>query len=137
MCHRPASAARSLDEQAGRNVSELERRLAQARHFAVHVEKRVLDSAYAERISIGRARNKDLVLRHPSVSKFHAWFELGADGSLCVADAGGKNGTQLGSRVLPAREPVSVAPGEVLRFGTVDSVLCAAETLWQLIARRA
>ncbi len=47
--------------------------------FATHVialEKRDDASGpFPSRVSIGRARNADIVLRHESVSKFHAWFE--------------------------------------------------------------
>ncbi len=131
----PGMEVRAVDGQAVQNASELERRLATRRYFAIRVEKNANGSAYQERISIGRARNTDIVLRHASVSKFHAWFEIGNDGSLQLTDAGSKNGTQLAGRVLPARQLVKVNPGDVLCFGSVEAVLCAAETLWRLISR--
>ena len=42
--------------------------------FCVALRKRPeTDAAFPNRISVGRAPNKDIVLRDPSVSKFHAW----------------------------------------------------------------
>jgi hypothetical protein len=120
--------------QVTASVAELKHRIAQARHFAISIEKRVEDAAYAERISVGRARNKDIVLRHASVSKFHAWLEVDAKGNLQVADAGSKNGTRVGTKDLTPRELVRVSPGETMRFGGVEATVCLGETFWRLIS---
>jgi hypothetical protein len=127
------SQAPANDDAIGVSVSELRRRLAQARHFAITVDKRVHDGTYVDRISVGRARNKDIVLRHPSVSKFHAWFERDAQGNWCVADAGSKNGTRANSAEMQARELVKVKTGDVLRFGSVEAMVCSSDTLWKSV----
>jgi hypothetical protein len=121
------------NDDSGVSVSELRRRLSQARHFAITVEKRVHDGSYVDRISVGRARNKDIVLRHPSVSKFHAWFERDPQGNLCVADAGSKNGTRNNASDAQARELLPVRTGDVLRFGSVEAMVCSADTLWRSV----
>jgi hypothetical protein len=121
------------DDAVGVSVSELRRRLSQARHFAITVDKRVHDGTYVDRISVGRARNKDIVLRHPSVSKFHAWFERDSHGNWCVADAGSKNGTRANATEMQARELVTVKTGDVLRFGSVEAMVCSSDTLWKTV----
>lgn len=123
----------SKDDPAGVGVAELRRRLTQARHFAITLEKRVHDGSYQDRVSVGRARNKDVVLRHPSVSKFHAWFERDASGIWCVADAGSKNGTRANAADVAVRELAKVKPGDVLRFGSVEVMLCSADSLWKTL----
>jgi hypothetical protein len=128
-----ASRVSPANDDGGVSVSELRRRLSQARHFAITVEKRVHDGSYVDRISVGRARNKDIVLRHPSVSKFHAWFERDPQGNLCVADAGSKNGTRNNASDAQARELLPVRTGDVLRFGSVEAMLCSADTLWRSV----
>jgi hypothetical protein len=128
-----ASRTPAVGDDGGVSVSELRRRLSQARHFAITVEKRVHDGSYVDRISVGRARNKDIVLRHPSVSKFHAWFERDPQGNLCVADAGSKNGTRNNASDVQARELVPVRTGDVLRFGSVEAMVCSADTLWRSV----
>jgi hypothetical protein len=125
--HRPANDDGSV------SVHDLRRRLAQARHFAITIDKRVHDGTYVDRISVGRARNKDIVLRHPSVSKFHAWFERDPQGAWCVADAGSKNGTRANSNDVQARELIKVNQGDVLRFGSVEVMVCSAGTLWRSV----
>jgi hypothetical protein len=121
------------NDDAGVSVSELRRRLSQARHFAITVEKRVHDGSYVDRISVGRARNKDIVLRHPSVSKFHAWFERDSHGNFCLADAGSKNGTRSNAHDVQARELIPIRTGDVLRFGSVEAMVCSADTLWRSV----
>jgi hypothetical protein len=115
------------------SVSEVRRRLAQARHFAITIDKRVHDGLFQERISVGRARNKDIVLRHPSISKFHAWFERDAEGKWRVADAGSKNGTRSNASDVQVRDLVYVKPGDVLRFGSVEAIVCNSDTLWRAV----
>lgn len=88
-----------------------------------------------EQITIGRARNHDIVLRDASVSKFHAFFDITEKGELWLRDAGSKNhttveGTRIGEGGLRPK------PGDVIRFGTVDTVYVDADTLFRLLSRR-
>jgi pSer/pThr/pTyr-binding forkhead associated (FHA) protein len=99
-------------------------------HFALQLRKRAGD-AYADRISVGRARNKDVVLREESVSKFHAWFEMDEEGRFYLADAGSANGTRVAGRLLVPRELSPVAMGAVIEFGGVRATLCPGELLWR------
>ena len=129
----PRAGAPSPKDDAGVSVSELRRRLSQARHFAITLDKRVHDGTYIDRISVGRARNKDIVLRHPSVSKFHAWFERDPQGNWCVADAGSKNGTRANATEMQPRDLVKINQGDVLRFGSVEAMVCSSDTLWRTV----
>jgi hypothetical protein len=131
--HEVVRGMSAKDDPSGVSVSELTRRLSQARHFAITVDKRVHDGTYVDRISVGRARNKDIVLRHPSVSKFHAWFERNPDGAWCVADAGSKNGTRTNTVEMQPRDLIKVKPGDVIRFGSVEAMMCSGDTLWRAV----
>jgi hypothetical protein len=121
------------NDKGSASLSELRRRLDKGRHFALTVEKREQDSAYADRISVGRTRNKDIVLRHASVSKFHAWFEKDAQENWWVADAESRNGTRLNTNALPSRELSPVKTGDVLLFGSVEIIVCASASLWKSV----
>jgi pSer/pThr/pTyr-binding forkhead associated (FHA) protein len=71
------------------------------------------------------------VLRDRSVSKFHAWFERGAAGALLLADAGSKNGTSVNGDQTVPRELTNVKAGDVVRFGSVEAVICTPDALWR------
>ncbi|HEX4352914.1 MAG TPA: FHA domain-containing protein [Polyangiales bacterium] len=129
----PRAFSNTKEDPTGVSVAELRRRLAQARHFAITLDKRVNDGTYTDRISVGRARNKDIVLRHPSVSKFHAWFERDPQGVWCVADAGSKNGTRANAVEMQPRDLVKVKQGDLLRFGSVEAMVCSADSLWRTV----
>jgi hypothetical protein len=103
------------------------------RYYVMPLRKRTDDPTFLDRISVGRATNKDIVLRHPSVSKFHSWFEMGDQGELYVADSDSTNATQLNGRKLPARELSRVQPGDHLRFGSVECVACDPSDFWRAI----
>lgn len=114
------------------SLAVLRRRLQASPHYALTIEKRVETATYMERISVGRARNQDVVLRHASVSKFHAWFQRDDSGQWRVADAGSKNGTRINQDESSKRELTIVNPGDVIRFGSVETVLCAPDLLWKV-----
>ena len=103
-------------------------------HFALLLRKRVGgDTAYKDRISVGRARNKDIVLRHPSVSKFHGWFEVDERGTFYFTDADSKNRTRVNSITLFPRERSAVQSGDTIRFGSVEAFLCAPQIFWRAV----
>jgi hypothetical protein len=120
------------------SAADLARRLEEGPYFAVPLRKRSdADALYMERISVGRARNKDIVLRHQSVSKFHGWFEVDEGGAFYLTDAGSKNSTRLNGNALAPRERTEVDAGDSIRFGSVEAVLASAETLWSALSGRA
>jgi hypothetical protein len=113
---------------------DLARRLEVGSHFVVPLRKRPgAEAAYAERISVGRARNKDVVLRHTSVSKFHGWFEVDEAGSFHFTDAGSSNGTRNNGVTLVPRERTQLEPGDIIRFGSVEAALWTSRMLWDAV----
>lgn len=112
----------------------LRARLREGSHFVVPLRKRTdVDAAFTDRISIGRAINKDIVLRHSSVSKFHAWLEIDENDTFHLADADSKNSTWVNGESLVSRQLVPVAPGDLLRFGSVEAALVAPRELWEAL----
>jgi hypothetical protein len=103
------------------------------RYFVMPLRKRTDDATFLDRVSVGRATNKDIVLRHPSVSKFHAWFEMDENRSLYVADADSTNGTMQNGKKLTPRELVRISPNDHLRFGSIDCVACDPSEFWRAI----
>ena len=81
-------------------------------------------------ISLGRAPNNDLVLRHPSVSKFHASLEPGDDGTVKIVDTASTNHTSVNGVPLESRVPVLARSGDRLHFGDVETVLWSPRALW-------
>src|SRR4029078_3145213 len=100
-----------------------------APYFIVPLRKRRgAGKPFAHRISVGRARNNDILLRHSSVSKFHGWFEMGPRGEMRVADARSSNGTFLNDDAL-GRELAAASEGDVIKFGSIVMTVCSAPTL--------
>ena len=56
---------------------------------------------YPDRVSVGRARNCDVVMRDPSVSKLHAHFRIGGP-KLELVDIDSQNGTRVNGRAAGA-----------------------------------
>jgi hypothetical protein len=115
------------------NPDALAQLLAEHRYFAVQVQKRDgAEALFMGRVSVGRAQNKDIVLRHSSVSKFHAWFEVEPE-CVYLSDAGSTNLTRVNDETIEPRTRVMVSPGAAIRFGSLETVLCSAETLWSCL----
>lgn len=101
----------------------------------VHVlKKRDDDAAFLDKITVGRTRNHDLVLRDPSVSKFHASFQPREDGAMMLRDMGSKNHTFVNGEVLDG--PRLLEPGDSLTFGSVETLFCSPEGLWHALSGR-
>lgn len=110
---------------------ELRKRLLAASYYVVPLKQRELGATpFAGKVSVGRARNNDIVLRHATVSKFHAWFDL-EDDRLLISDARSKNHTYLSGAPIPSNEPVLVPPGAAVRFGRVSALVVTPEALWR------
>ncbi len=88
---------------------------------------------FADRISIGRATNCDIVLSDGSVSKLHAHVRA-IGGVLHIADVGSQNGTFLDGKQLVAQAPAPFRIGARVRFGSVGALLANAATVYDLVA---
>ena len=87
---------------------------------------------WPDRISVGRARNCDVSIRDPSVSKLHAHFHLREDGRYDLTDLDSQNGTSVNGRPLPSQSPETVNPGDALLFGSVSCKLLTSAQLYDL-----
>ncbi|MFH2009751.1 MAG: FHA domain-containing protein [bacterium] len=93
------------------------------------------------RISVGRAKNNDVIIDHPSVSKLHAHFlvpgrdslTLDPPSALALTDAESKNGTRLNGTLLAAASEVEIRPGDRLQFGAVTCDVLTAESLHRIL----
>lgn len=88
---------------------------------------------YPDRISVGRARNCDLVLRDLSVSKLHAHFKTRDNGKFDLVDLDSQNGTFVNGNQLTPNKPESVWPGDTVSFGNVTAWLLDAGALYDLL----
>jgi hypothetical protein len=84
---------------------------------------------YKDRISLGRARNCDIVIRHPSISKLHAHIRVHEDKSYTIADVGSHNGTRIGDRALFPQVAEPLCPNSLIFFGAVAMRVLDAESL--------
>jgi hypothetical protein len=114
------------------NATRLDEVMSQS-CYVVPLRKRSAVS-FVSFVSVGRTRNHDIVLRHPSISKFHASLEI-EDDELFVKDAGSRNHTYVNNESITER--TAVHSGDSLRFGYVDGVVCKSAALWNAVRSRA
>ncbi|WP_448380012.1 FHA domain-containing protein [Gloeomargarita sp.] len=91
-------------------------------------EPAVLDLRRRQRLTIGRDPQNDLVISHPTVSRYHARVER-QDGSFVLTDLGSTNGTYVNGK--PVTTPVVLRTGDTIRIGSHVLVLNIDETLVQ------
>jgi hypothetical protein len=89
--------------------------------------------SFLTHVSVGRARHHDIVLRHQSISKFHAWFEVADQSTLYLKDCNSRNHTYINGLQMADRGRVS--SGDILKFGAVECFASSATDLWRAIHR--
>lgn len=102
------------------------------KNFEVLEVVKAAGNPYPDRVSVGRARNCDVVMRDPSVSKLHAHFRIGAD-KVELVDIDSQNGTRVNGRPLPPHQPQVMANEDTILFGSVAAKLVDAPTLYDLL----
>jgi hypothetical protein len=125
------AAARISMAASNTNGSDvIPRELLKVPCHIVPIQKRA-DRSFLQHVSVGRARNHDIVLRHRSVSKFHAWFEHAEGNRLMVRDSDSRNHTFVDGQQITKR--AEVVPGQQVRFGSVETRVCTSEGIWLLL----
>jgi hypothetical protein len=125
----PAAPARTIRMEGGAeliNAIMAERRRLKAeggfKAGSVVLAVKKVQTTFPSMITVGRARNNDIVVSDALVSKFHAYFRQLDDGEWGLADAGSANGTKIGERELPAKgQPERVRAGDRILFGGVSA----------------
>lgn len=106
-----------LRDAAGRSQPPESAASVGIRAGEVRLIRKAEGAAFAQRIGVGRARNADVYLPNPKVSKYHAFFQLGEDGGYTLTDAGSRNGTWVEDQRLTEREPAHLTNGDRVTFG--------------------
>ena len=92
-------------------------------------------ASFADRITIGRTSNNDIVVADASISRLHAYVRR--DGkNWVVADGGSKNGSWLKGVPLEARRERPLETRGVLRLGDVDLTFYLAADLYNVLGGR-
>jgi len=99
-------------------------------------------NTWKRRISIGRAGNNDIIIRHHTISKLHAHFlfgmlaklrQLSPSADLFLSDVGSSNGSSIAGRRLGEGEVVPVTSGSRIVFGGVQCQLLDAAELYRTL----
>lgn len=109
------------------------RRSSPSRQFEVVEVVKSRGNPYPDRISLGRARNCDVAIRDPSISKLHAHFRVREGGGFDLVDLDSQNGTSINDEILATNRPGRVRPGDTLVFGSVTVKLVDAGQLHDLM----
>jgi hypothetical protein len=99
----------------------------------VHEIAKAEGNPYPDRISVGRARNCDIVLRHASVSKLHAHFLPREEGHIDLVDVGSAVGTRVNGRAIALNHPHRIALGFILSIGPVIAKVVDARAAWEVL----
>ncbi len=88
----------------------------QTRYVAMLVDKSRPSQKYdlQEMTNIGRARDNQIILDDPTISRNHAWIKL-EDQDFVVFDIGSANGTFVNDE--PVKDPRRLEHGDIVRFG--------------------
>lgn len=90
---------------------------------------------YTDRIIVGRARNCDVVLRTPGISKLHADLRLHGLDACDVADRGSTNGTFVRGKALVPGQPVALRSNDTVSFARVTCTFMSPGDLFEWLGK--
>lgn len=96
--------------------------------FVFAVEK-TTRNAFSVGVTMGRIASNDVVIDHPSVSRFHAWLALDGAGQWRIFDADSQNGTWLGSVRATSKQGLLVEDKNSIRIGHTRLTFLLPQTL--------
>jgi len=131
---------RFFDHAPGAPRSSSQQSQAPLVRFVHRVEKTDRNT-WKRRISVGRATNNDIIIRHDSVSKLHAHFHYGTmvrldqshNATLMLDDVGSANGTRVNDRPLKRDVPRPVYVTDRIAFGEIKCRLMDAAALYHAL----
>lgn len=87
---------------------------------------------FPAKIMVGRTGNNDVVIPHPTISKFHAYFALTPEAPKLI-EAGSRNQSRInGERVTSELKPRSLKSGDTVQFGAACPLMvCDGHRLLQ------
>lgn len=97
------------------------------RDSAVFFVRKKSEALFTHMITVGRSANNDIVINHPRVSKFHAYFTTKeSKDDWHITDTGSTNGTFFGHEKLEAKVAHRITQhelsfGEALSFRFIDN----------------
>ncbi len=105
--------------------------------YEVFAITKARSNPWPNRISVGRARNNDVVLSDSSVSKLHAHFnvERERENETLLVDAGSHNGTRVNDRKITSGEATGVRIGDSITFGRTRLKMVDSGTLYDLVTQ--
>jgi hypothetical protein len=110
--------------------AERRRRMTPTDRAPAVLPVRKAQPTFPSMITVGRARNNDILLYDAVISKFHAWFGL-VDGTWTLSDAGSANGTRVNGQTLVPKGPaVPLHSGDEIAFGHHSFRFLDAGGLW-------
>lgn len=92
------------------------------------LNKRPGGNAFGHMITLGRARNNDVILKAAGVSKFHCYFMFNPGEPPVVVDAGSSNGTFVQGARIPAQTKTELQPGSAIGIARVGAVFHTPDT---------
>jgi hypothetical protein len=109
--------------------------LADASNYMAFEVRKTSNSPWPERLTLGRARNNDIVLSDRSVSKLHAYI-MKMESNWGIQDAGSRNGTKLNNIKLAQDEMKKLQSGDTIKVGAVTLTYVEPEALHSLLRSR-
>jgi pSer/pThr/pTyr-binding forkhead associated (FHA) protein len=73
-------------------------------------------NAFASKITVGRARNNDIIIREPKVSKLHAVLIQKEENAIHLMDMGSANGTRVNGVKIEKNQSVPLHNGDYVAF---------------------
>ena len=73
-------------------------------------------NSFGSKVTVGRARNNDVIIRAPKISKLHSSFAIDSKGDYTLLDMGSLNGSVVNGERVKKKGKVKLVSGDLISF---------------------
>lgn len=100
---------------------------------AIHPIVKTRNNPFIKKITVGRASIHDIIIKEPTISKFHAYFQVDEEQNYYLVDNDSTNGTKLNDKDIASNNFILLKDSDKITFSNINFMFYKPSTLYEIL----